>query len=76
MKVVIGVNYIMAVNQLRSMIYWDCDHFVGNVGIQNIFARTRYQEVLQNNRLADSTKQDKTDKGYKIRIVDHSNESF
>ena len=51
-------------------------YFVGNDGIQNIFARTRYQVVLQNDHFADNTKQDKTDKGDKIRIIDHLNESF
>ena len=57
-------------------MFWDCNHFVGNVGIQNIFARTRYQVVLQNNHFAYNTKQDKTDKGHKIWIIDHLNESF
>ena len=39
--------------------------------------RTRYHEVLQNLHFAESTKEDKTVKGYKIRpIIDHFNESF
>ena len=77
MKFIIGGNYIMTVNQLTSIpMYWDCDHFVDNVDIQNIFARTRYPEVLQNNHFANNTKQDKTDKGYKIRIIDRLIESF
>ena len=51
---------------------WDCDHFVGNVGIQNISARTKYQEVLQNLHFANSTKQGKTYKKYKVRpVIDH-----
>ena len=57
-------------------MFWDCNHFVGNFGIQNIFPRTRYQVVLQKNHFADNTKQEKTDKGHKIRITDHLNESF
>ena len=33
----------MAVNELPTIpMYWDCDHFVGKVGIQNIFMETRY----------------------------------
>ena len=77
MKVIIGVNSIMTVNQLpRIPMFWDRNYFVGNVGIQNIFARTRYQVVLQNNQFADKTKQDKSDKGHKIRIINHLNESF
>ena len=65
MKVIIGVNYIMTENQLPSIpMFWDCNHFVGNVGIQNIFARPRYQVVLQNNHFSENSKQDKTDKGH------------
>ena len=67
----------MTVNQLPSIpMFWDCNNFVGNVSIQNIFARTRYQVVLQNNHFASNTKQDKTDKGHKIIIICHLNESF
>ena len=57
-------------------MFWDYNHLVGNVGIQNIFARTRYQAVLQNNYIAYHTKQDKTDTGHKIRTIDYLNESF
>ena len=42
MKVLVGVNYIMTVNRLSSIpVFWDCNHYVGNVGIQNIFARPK-----------------------------------
>ena len=48
MKTLIGVNYTMALNQLPIIsIYCDCIHFVGNVGIQNMFRKTRYQEVTK-----------------------------
>ena len=54
-----------------------CDHFVDNVGIQNIFTRAKYKEVLQNLHFTDNTKQDKTVKDYQIRpIIYHLNESF
>ena len=67
MKVLVGVNYIMTVNRLPSIpVFWDCNHYVGNVGIQNIFARPKNQVVVQNNHFADSTKQSKTDKNHKI----------
>ena len=56
-------------------MFWACSHFVGNVNIQNIFARTRYQVVIQNH-FVKNTKQDKANKGHKIRIPDHLNESF
>ena len=56
---------------------WDSDHFIGNNGIQNIFTRGRYQEILQNLHFADNSKQDQTNKGYKIRPnIDHLNKSF
>ena len=39
-KAFLGTNYVMAVNQLPNIsMYWDCDHFIGNNGIQNIFTR-------------------------------------
>ena len=78
MKALIGVNYIMAAKQVsNTAMCWDCDHFVGNVGIQNISARTKYQEVLQNLHFANSTKQGKTYKKYKVRpVIDHLNKSF
>ena len=68
----------MAVNQLPSIsMYWDCDHFIGNNEIQNIFTRGRHQEILQNLRFKDNSKQDQTDKGYKIcPIIDQLNKLF
>ena len=78
MNALIVVNYIMAVNQLPNIpIYWDGYHFVSNVGVQNIFTRTRYQEVLQNLHFASNVKQAKTEKSYRIRpIIDYLTESF
>ena len=56
MKVFIGANYIIAVKQLSSItIYSSCTHFVGNIGIQNIFTRTRCQRILQNLQFAEDT---------------------
>ena len=55
-KAFIGVNYIMAVNQWPSMtVYCYCVYFMGNIGIQNIFTRTRLQ-VLQNLHFSHNTK--------------------
>ena len=57
----------MTVNQLPSIpIFWDYNHFVGNVSIQNIFARPRHQVVLHKTHFEDNTKQDKTEKSHKI----------
>ena len=50
-----------AANQLQQRIAvdWDCDYFVGNVGIQEIFTKIRKQEVLQNIHFANNTKKTK-----------------
>ena len=43
MKAFIGVNWIMAANQLSGIpMYCDHDCFVGNIDTQNNFTRTRY----------------------------------
>ena len=78
MKAFIGVNYIMAVNKLPNIsMYWNYEHFIGNTGIQNVFTRTRFQEILQNIHFADNSKNDSSDKGYKIHpIIEHFNKSF
>ena len=47
-------------------MFWDCNHFVGNVGIQNTFARPRKQVVFPNNHFANNTEQSKTEKDHKI----------
>ena len=48
MKATLGTNdgsnmaKNMAVNHLPNIsMYWDCDHFIGNNGVQNIFTRGR-----------------------------------
>ena len=47
MKALLATNYVMAVNQLPNIsMYWDCDHFIGSNGIENIFTRVRYKEIL------------------------------
>ena len=78
MKAFLGTNYIMALNQLPNIsMYWDCDHFIGNNDIQNIFTEGRYKEILKNLQFADNSKQVQTNKGYKIcPIINHLNKSF
>ena len=78
MKAFKAVNYVMAVNELSSIqMYWDCGHFIGNVGMHNIFTRARYQEFFQNLNFTDNTKQDETDKSYRIGpIINCLNASF
>ena len=78
MKEFLSTNCVMEVNQLLNIsMYWDFDHFIGNNVIQNSLTRGRYQEILQNLHFADNSKQDQSNKGYKIRpIIDDLNRSF
>ena len=40
-------------------------------------SRSRFDEILQNLHSSDSTKDDKSDKGYRVRsLVNHFNQSF
>ena len=75
MKEFLSTNCVMEVNQLLNIsMYWDFDHFIGNNVIQNSLTRGRYQEILQNLHFADNSKQDQSNKGYKIRpIIDDLN---
>ena len=73
MKPLIDVKYIMTVNQFSSItMFWDCNHFVGNV--ENL-CKTK-KTSSQHNHFAGNTKQNKADKGQKIGIIDHLTESF
>ena len=78
MKALIGVNYFMGENGLPSIpMIWDCNHFLGNADIYNIFTRTRYQKVLQKFHIAENTKNDKTGKDYTTKsIIDLLHELF
>ena len=47
MKVIISVNYIMTVNQFPSIpMYWDWDHFVGNVGDSEYLCENKISRSL------------------------------
>ena len=78
MKVFLDPNYVMGVNQLPIIsMYWDYDHFIGNTDVENIFTKGRYQEIMQNLHFADNSKQDQTNKSYKIcSTIDHLNKAF
>ena len=77
-KAFLDTNYVMGINQSPNIsFYRDCDLFNGNSRIQNIFRRSRYQEILQTLHYADNSKQDQIDKGCKIQpIIDHLTKSF
>ena len=75
---IFGINFIMAINKLPTIAeYWRVDNLIGNDGIQNTMIRNRFCEILQNLHFADSRKDDKTNKAFKVRpVVDHLNSKF
>ena len=78
MRAFLGINFIMPVNKLRTLeCYWECGQYVGNEGIRNVMSRSRFEEIWQNLHLSENTKDDKSDKGYKVRsLINHFNQSF
>ena len=76
MRAVLGNNYVMTINKLLAIKrYWECGQYVGNEGIRNVMSRSRFEEILQN--CSNNTKDDKSDKGYKVRsLINHFNQSF
>ena len=73
-----GINSVMAINKLPTIAeYWRVDNLIGNHGIQNTMIGNRFCEILQNLHFADSRKDDKTDKAFKIRpVIDDLNSKF
>ena len=78
MRAFLGINYVMSINKLPTIkSYWECGQYVGNEGIRNIMSRSRFEDILQNLNFSDNTKDDKSDKGYKVRsLINHFNQSF
>ena len=78
MRAFLGINYVMSINKLPTIkSYWVCGQYVGNEGIRNVMSRSRFEEILQNLHFSDNTKDDKSDKGYKVRsLINHFNQSF
>ena len=76
MRAFLGINYFMSINKLPTIkSYWECGQYVGNEGIRNVMSRSRFEEILQN--CSNNTKDDKSDKGYKVRsLINHFNQSF
>ena len=71
----LGINFIMSINKLPTVkSYWEYGQLIGNEGIRNVVARSRFDYILQNFHFLDNTKDDK---GYKVRsLINHFNESF
>ena len=78
LKAFLGTNFIMAINKLPTIDeYWRVDNLVANDGIQNTMFRNCLCEILQNLHFADSRKDDKTDKAFKMRpVIDNLNSTF
>ena len=68
----------MAINTLPTIAeYWRVDNLIGKDGIKNAMIRNRSCEILQNLLFAVNTKDDKTDKAFKMRpVTDHLNSKF
>ena len=51
--------------------YWECGKSIGNEGIRNVVARSRFEDVLRNLHFLDNAKDDK------VRyLINHFNQSF
>ena len=65
-------NYTMSINKLPKInCYWECILFIGNDGIRNVMARSRFKDILRNLHFSDNTKDDKSDNGYKVRFLNN-----
>ena len=78
MRAFLGINYIVSINKTPTIqSYWECGQFLGNDGIRNVMDRSRFEDILQNLHFSDNTKDEKSDKGYKIRsFINNFNQSF
>ena len=78
MRAFLGIIYIMSINKLPTIkSYRECGQYVGNEGIRNVMSRSRFEEILQHLHFSDNTKDDVSDKGYKVRsLTNHFNQSF
>ena len=78
LKAFLGIKFVIEINKLPTIAeYCRVDNLIGNDGIQNTMIRNRFCEILQNLRFADSRKDQKTEKAFKMRLViDHLNLNF
>ena len=78
MRAFLGINHVMSINKLPTIkSYWKCEQYVGNEAIRNVMSRSRFKEILQNLHFFDNAKDDKSDKGYKVRsLISSFNQSF
>ena len=68
MRALLGISYIMSISKLPTIkSCWECGQLSGNESIRNVMVRSRFEDILWNIHFSNSTKDDKRDKGYKIR---------
>ena len=78
MRAFSGINYIMSITKLPTIkSSREYGQFIGNEGIRNVVARSRFDDILQKLHFSSNTKGDKSDKGYKVRsLINHFNQIF
>ena len=70
MRACLGINYIMSINKLHTIkSYLECGQFIDNKSIRNDMARSRFEDILRNLHFSANPKDDKSDKGYKVRFL-------
>ena len=75
MSAFFGISVIMGINSLPSLaLYWSSNPFIGNVGIQAIMTKNRFEELCQYLHFNDSSLEpkggeDNFDRLYKVRPV-------
>lgn len=53
-----GLCIIMGINSLpRIAMYWSSDSFIGNMGIQNVMTKNRFEAISQFLHFSDSTRE-------------------
>ena len=56
LKAYFGISIIMGINSLpRIAMYWSTDSFIGNIGVQNVFTKNRFELISQYIHFSDST---------------------
>ena len=78
MRAFLGINYIMSINKLPTTEnHWEFGQFVDKEGIK-CYTRSRFEDILRNLHFSDKTKDDKSDKGYKVESLSNSvsNDNF
>ena len=75
MRAFLDISYIMPISKLPKN--WSVDSYLSNDGVRNVMTRNHFMNILQNSHFTDNQTADKSDKGYKMRVViNHLNKAF